>query len=135
MFWVCPKCGETFVPPGISVKETHTRSERGVSDITRKTLERIVEQEGVQVILLYDSDAAVVFRGSSIETMVPPDVREKGPDAIPQTVRNVLLTLALFQNPALLETAQEILREAHKILKHGEEDANEKGKGDPESSG
>lgn len=135
MFWVCPQCGETFVPPGISIKETHTRCDRGVSDITRKTLERIVEQEGVQIILLYNDDAAVVFRGNNIETMIPPNVHESGPAGIPQTVRNVLLTLALFQNPALLDTAQEMLREANKILKQGEENADEKGKGDPEGSG
>ena len=89
---------------------------RGVSDISRKQLERIVNAENCQVILLFDDDAAVVFRGDTVETLVPPSVREAGPEAVPQSARNVLLTLALFQNPALMETAEAILAEAQKIL-------------------
>lgn len=97
--------------------ESGGRCKRGVSDITHKQLERIVEAEGCQVILLYDDDAAVVFRdGTTVETMLPPSVREGGPEAVTQNARNVLLTLALFQNPDLLKTAEDILIEAQRIL-------------------
>lgn len=122
--WVCAKCGNTYVPPRIFVKEIPlggSRCNRGVSDITRKQLERIVEAEQCQVILLFDDDAAVVFRDGIVETMIP-SVREQGPEHVPQNARNVLLTLTLFQNPDLLKTAEKIL--AQRILDTGEEDAN-----------
>jgi ribosomal protein L37AE/L43A len=143
--WKCLKCNEVYAPTSVTAKEDTlptTKSNQGVSDITRKQLERIVEAEGCRIVLMFGDDTAVVFRGDTVETLIPPGMRGEGPENVPQTARNVLLTLALFQNPGLLKLAEEILAEAQKILDNdsqpnqsrGERNADKKREGDPEDS-
>ena len=83
-----------------------------VSDISRKQLERISQQEKVQIVIVYEDDSALVFREATkqVETLVP----EVQPgQSITTSAYQALLVMTFLNTKELVEKAKEIIEAQH----------------------
>jgi transcriptional regulator with PAS, ATPase and Fis domain len=83
-----------------------------LSDISRKQLERISEQERVQIVIVHESDSALVFREETkkVETLVP-EIVEGQP--LSTSAYQVLMVMTFFQQRDLVERVKQIIDEEH----------------------
>jgi hypothetical protein len=80
-----------------------------ISDIARKQLERVSEQEGVQILVLYEQDSALIFRDEpkQIETLIPDNQLQGGP--LSHGAYHVLLIMTFLHDKDLMNQARALL--------------------------